>query len=252
MARKKDTFKAGKGVAVGVRKVVPLRKLEAPKYGWVRLRVVKGRESVHLRLDENQAKFTSQVPRLEQVEVPFRMTRTWWAGQTGERLTIPCLLDGWPYDSVEDQIAELEEMAKPVFAGRPWGEPRPLKVTGIVPGAAKREWVLTGIEQGEAIWRQQHRVRQHFVLSLTRWVDLDRAEIDARKNQRKANGEVAKRTATVRPDEDLATIAGRVLGDQTRWREIARLNPHKRGKKQVPRRSRTDVRRGETLKLPKT
>lgn len=261
MATKRDAFEQGPpslggklppgmngGVLVPVPEGAP-GPLYPPKYGWVRLRTIDLRLQLDLRLDEDPAGLTPQVARVDDIEIPYRMSRSVWAGQTRDELTIPCLLDGWPWKSVEAQIAVLKDMAKPVSAGKASGAPAPLQVAGIVDGS-ELLWMLTGIEPGEPIWAADvTRRRQHYTLSLTRWEPLEKADIAGRKNQRKSTGDRTKRQpVTVREGETLATIASQMLGSASRWKEIAAANKRK-GK---ARRSPDDLTPGEKLRMPQT
>lgn len=224
--------------------------LYPPKYGHVRLRTFDKALDVEIRLDDESSALVPQLPRIETVDIPWRASRTWWSGQSGATLQIPCVFDGFPRQSVEGKIAIVEEMARPVAAGKASGRPSPVQVAGNVPGA-DRAWMLVGIEQGTAMWRNGYRVRQHLVLSLVQWLPLEQADTRGRRNARTSKGAVKRRgTVVVKRGDTLATIAARELGQASRWRDIAKANPVKRGKKSKARTSPTDVKVGERLKLP--
>jgi hypothetical protein len=220
--------------------------LPLPQAGRVRLRTVDKRLDLTLRLDEEPASMTPQVPRIEQVEIAYRAARTWWAGQAPGELSIPCLLDGFPSSSIEGRVERLEDMARPRSAGKASGAPSPLQIAGNVPGT-DRLWMIAGLDQRDAIWRNGFRVRQHFDISLTQWVPLEEADTPGRKNQRTAGGAKRRRANyTVKSGDTLTSIALRQLGSAKRWKDIAKLNPV-RGK---ARRSPSDIRVGQSLKMP--
>jgi hypothetical protein len=224
--------------------------LSPPKPGWVRMRSIDRKLNVTLRLDVDPPAMTPQLPRIEQVDIPFRASRSWWSGQAAGELVIPCLLDGFPRDSIEDAIDRLEQMGVPIAAGSASKAPAPLQIAGNVPGV-DRLWMLTGLEPGDAIWQPGYRVRQHYSMTLTQWLPLERADTSGRRNPRDAKGKRKRRPdVKVRRGENLATIAADVLGSANRWRAIAQLNPYGTGKHTRKRTSPDDVKPGETLKMP--
>jgi hypothetical protein len=220
--------------------------LDPPKYGWVRLRTVNRKFDLTLRLDEDAPALVPQLPRLEQVDIAYRAARSWWAGQDPGKLTVACLLDGYPHRSIEKGAKELEQLVRPVSAGKASGMPSPVQIAGNVPGA-DRLWVITSIVPGEAIWRHGFRVRQHWQLGLEQWLPLERADTGGRKNPRTAAGALKKRKpVTVKRGDTLTKIAQRELGSASKWKALAKANPIK-GK---ARRAPSDLRVGEKLKLP--
>lgn len=214
--------------------------------GWVRLRTIDKQLDLTVRQDVDAAGLTPQLPRIEQVEVPFRAARTWWAGQTAGELSLPVMFDGFPTQSVEPDLRILEAMTRPVSAGKASGMPSPVQLAGNVPGA-DRLWVITGAEPGEAIWQSGYRVRQYVNLMLTQWLPLEAADTSGRKNPRTSSGaRVRRKPVTVKRGDTLVTIALRQLGEAKRWKDIAKANKVK-GK---ARRSPNDLKVGEKLKMP--
>ncbi len=222
--------------------------LARPEPGRVRIKSKNGKYELVARLGEEPAKLTPQVPRTEQIEVPWRASQSQWLGQNPAELVIDLVLDAYPWGSIEGEWQTLEDMARPERAGRPDGAPSPLQVAGSVPGE-DRWWAISAIEPGEAIWmRAGYRARLALSLTLVQWLPVGTTDPTGRKNQRTSTGAKAKRPPWVVNEGDtLATIALRALGDASRWKEIAELNKHKNGK---ARRSIDDLKRGDRLKLP--
>lgn len=224
--------------------------LARPEPGRVKLRAQNGRELVSM-LGEEPAKLTPQVPRTEQVEIPWRASQSQWLGQNPAELVMDLLLDAYPWGSIEGDWQTLEDMARPTAAGRSTGAPSPIQIAGSVPGE-DRWWIITGIEPGESIWMAGgYRARLAVTLTLTQWLPVGRTDPAGRRNQRTSKGSKVKRAPWVVNEADtLVTIALRALGDGSRWREIAELNPHGKGKNKKARRSPDDVKVGDRLRLP--
>lgn len=219
-----------------------------PAPGRVHLRTKNTLHGFTARLDDEPAVLIPQVPRIEQLDVPWRTAQSQWVGQAPGELTLPLVLDAYPTGSIEDDWSTLETMARPVRAGRSNGPPSPLQVSGTVPGT-NRWWQITGILPGDAIWMPGgYRARQHVTLTLTQWLPVGASDTRGRENQRTATGAKKKRQpVAVKKGDTLETIARRELGTAKRWKDIAELNKHKNKK---PRRSPGDLRPGERLQLP--
>jgi LysM repeat protein len=219
-----------------------------PDPGRVRFRTKNKKHDLTMRLDDEPAALTPQVPRIEQVDIPWRASQSQWLGQTPTTLTISAVMDAYPWGSIEDDWETLESMCRPELAGRSDGAPSPLQISGSVPGQ-DRWWQITEVECGEAIWAKgMYRQRQHLTLTLTQWLPVGRTDTSGRSNPRTSSGKVkARQPWTVNAGETLSSIALRALGDSGRWREIAKANKVK-GK---ARRSPDDLKVGERLKLPK-
>lgn len=230
--------------------------LARPAPGHVRIRSQNGKYELVSMLGPNAAKLVPQTPRTQQVEIPWRTSQTQWMGQESDELEIDLFLDAYPWGSIEGEWETLQEMARPVRAGRSDGAPSPLQVAGSVPGE-DRWWIIKprGIdpatEPGDVIRMPgEYRARQRLTLTLERWLPVGTTDPAGRRNQRTSKGSKVKRAPWVVNEADtLVTIALRALGDGSRWKDIAALNKHKNGK---ARRSPEDVRPGEKIKLPQS
>jgi hypothetical protein len=256
-SKKKQKGSAGRISVVGVGKGVvnatrtpagATTRMPNPAPGRVRLRTKNAKHEIVARLDDEPAILVPQVPRIEQLDVPWRAAQSQWVGQAPGELTLPLVLDAYPTGSIEADWSTLESMARPVYAGRADGPPSPLQVSGTVPGT-NRWWQITGILPGDAIWMPGgYRARQHVVLTLTQWLPVGATDTRGRENQRTATGARKKRQpVTVKKGDTLETIARTTLGTAKRWKDIAKLNKHENKK---PRRSPRDLRPGERLQLP--
>lgn len=224
--------------------------LYPPPHGRVKFRPIDLSATLEAALGEEPPTLTPQLPRIETVETPWRMGQSWWQGQERGELTISIMFDAWPYGSVEKQIKTLESMLRPSVAGQASKAPPPWQIAGNVPGI-DRVWMPVGVESGDAIWRQGYRVRARFTLTFAQWQPVERAETASRSNPRSSSGDRRRRgPVTVRRGDTLPKIAQRELGSAKRWKEIAKLNPRGKGKNKKPRRSPTDLKVGEKLKLP--
>lgn len=232
--------------------------LARPDPGRVRIRSRNGKYEFVARLGPDAAALTPQTPRVEQIEIPWRASQSQWLGQESAGLVIDLVLDAYPWGSIEDEWSTLEDMARPTNAGRSDGGPSPLQVAGSVPGE-DRWWQIApgGIDPatdvGEGVIRMAggYRARQRLTLTLVQWLPVGTTGPAGRRNQRTATGGKAKRPPwVVNVGDDLVTIALRALGNSSRWRAIAELNPHGNGKTKKARRAPSDVKVGEKLKLP--
>lgn len=245
------------GFAPGVAPIPPadtkLWPLAPPEPGLVRIGSVDRLLDLVVPLDA-PPKFDPGVAKLTDIDLAWRTTGTSWSGQTRPGLLLSVMFDGYPRRSVEPDLRTLKSMATPTLPGRATGAPRRLQVAGAVPGT-DLTWMIVGVDElnglEDVIWRGTRRVRQRAVITLTEWEPIDRAETVARKNQRTAAGARKPRgTVTVRSGDTLQTIAAETLGSGSRWKEIADANPRVSGKKRTPRRSPTDVKVGEKLRIP--
>ncbi|WP_026912337.1 LysM peptidoglycan-binding domain-containing protein [Patulibacter minatonensis] len=225
-------------------------KLVVPPQGFVTLRTVDMKYAITVMFDETEPVLTRGAPNFQTVDGPWRTQSTYWAGHAADTLEIQIIVDGFPNKSVEAAIDEIEVMMAPRREGRASGGPKAVQVAGQLPGTDQL-WLMTGITQTKAIWDRNRRIRQHLTISFQESHDLSKLTAGSRKNTRAKNGKLKRRKDhTVKKGETLTSIAQDVLGQSKRWKDIAKLNPHKKGKKKTPRRSPTDVKVGEKLKMP--
>jgi hypothetical protein len=221
-----------------------------PAPGYFKIRSTDLLYEVVMLFDEEPPARTPGGVRVETVDLPFRNQGTYVAGYDNDTLEVQVIVEGYPRRNIESVLTELEGMGRPRRIGVASGGPKPVEIAGQVDGTDQL-WFPPKIQPGKAIWRDGHRVRQHLTLSFVEYDPLDRVESEKRKNQRDAKGKLKRRpNHTVRKNETLSSIAQDVLGQAKRWKDIASLNPHRSGKKKTARRSPTDVKVGESLKMP--
>jgi LysM repeat protein len=142
------------------------------------------------------------------VERPGRAGGVEWTGIPGRTLEIPLLLDGLASrTSVEPEIAALYRMGRPPD-GQPRGTPPPtIRVGGMVPHGGL-DWVLTELEEGDALWDGRRRIRSWITVTLAELVKLDLVKVTAKKS----SSTPATKTHTVARGETLASIARDLMG----------------------------------------
>jgi hypothetical protein len=154
----------------------------------------------------------------ESVERPGRPPVTHWTGPDGLTLSVPLLLD----DSVVSgssttpsvKVRQLEALAG-LDADAP---PPTVRITANLPRPAHeaREWVVSGLEWGEAVFthwgalRRQEATVTLLAFGATGIERIRRADPFKRRELRKG--------------ETLRKFAKRVLGDARRWQDVAALN----------------------------
>jgi LysM repeat protein len=144
----------------------------------------------------------------EGVPRPGRENGIEWGSIPGRTLAIPILLDGLvERRPIEDEITALYTMGRPP-EGSPRGTTPPVvRVSGMVPHG-DREWVITKLDEGEAVWDGRHRIRLWLVVSLGEYQALELVTVTARKS----TAAPATRRYTVKAGESLGTIARDEMG----------------------------------------
>jgi LysM repeat protein len=160
------------------------------------------------KLGASSATLKGGVGGWDDVPRPGRINGVEWTGLPALVLTIPLLFDGLAgRDSIETGIATLYAMGRPPL-GTPRGTPPPtIRVGGMVPHG-DIDWVLTGLEEGEAVWDGRRRIRLYVTVTLTQLVTLDLVKVTAKK----AGATPATKTHVVRGGESLGSIARDEMG----------------------------------------
>lgn len=180
------------------------------------------------------------------VDRPRKVALTQWDGRDPFSLKVEVIIDGWrSADPVEVRCTTLERMALPPVVG---SQPPTVKVYGNVPHT-DLTWVINTIEWGASLRDSKTglRLRQVATITLLQYVDEDRVKIQpaaekARAKNIKPGEQSAKvRTYTVVAGDSLSSIASKVYGDYSRWRDIAKLNNIRDGK---------NLKTGTKLRLP--
>lgn len=188
---------------------------------------------------ETGAKITGGYGNWQAVAVPRGAPVTQWTGRNLYTQDVDLLLDGWATNrSVEAQCAAVETMAtRPASLDTP----PPVRMFGPVPHA-NLQWVITGIDWGDALRRPDtgERVRQPLTLHLLEY----REETTLEALPRASAAARPPRKYKVKHGDNLKKIATRLLGKSSKWPQIAKANPPLRGWK-LPAKYV-----GKTIKVP--
>ena len=192
----------------------------------VTLKSVDPAVTVTALLDEAGANITGGYGSWDTIARPRRQAVTHWTGRDPFTMDLALILDGHKtFESVETQCSRLERLALP--HPNPGGSPPVVSLNGeAIPHSDIQDWVVNDIAWGDNIRdRNGHRTRQHVVVGLLRYVEIDKIQITAAANFRNKSGGGTIRIIDVRPNDTMATIAARELGNSKRWTEIRELNP---------------------------
>lgn len=129
--------------------------------------------------------------------------------------------------SIEPTLARLETFGRRTATT---SEPPILKVSGPVPAAAGRQWVLADLEWGAYdLLKTGARCRQEAVVHLTEYLP---AAALVTKASGASKSEKALYTHVLKADlpVGLPRVAARVLHDRSKWPQIAKLNKDRHGK----------------------
>jgi len=200
-------FEQGHGVAAGSSNRVGLQLPSGgvPRVGAGECVFVTTRPAITLRcrLGRGSATLKGGVGGWRDVERPGRENGMEWGSTPTRTLEIPLLLDGFAdRRTIDTELAALYAMGRPP-AGSPRGTPPPtIRVGGMVPHG-DRDWVLTDLAEGDAIWDGRHRVRLWLTVTLGEPGSLDIVKVTAKKPSAKPS----TRDYVVRAGETLASIA---------------------------------------------
>jgi hypothetical protein len=177
-------------------------------------------------LDTDGAKIVGGYGGWEVITRPRRQGITNWAGRSPFSMTIAIILDGFAQDrKVDTDWSKLERLSLP--HPNPGGEPPVVELRGDAIPHSDLLWVVDNIDPGETILDQGgNMLRRHAVVSLIRYVAMDRIQLSAAANARNKGQPSGSRNIEARAGDSLSKIASRELGDSKRWKEIQTLNPN--------------------------
>jgi hypothetical protein len=163
-------------------------------------------------------------PNWEEVARSNRVAMTDYRGQTLIRVDVPVLLDGWPHDSVEDEVEQILKLCR----GREGQRPPDFTASGPIPYSGTR-FVMELPEWGDGLRSAPFRgrggelVRQELTLKLLQFIDPDTVRF--RRINRMGVGKGKPVQTTVLHDgETLLRVSTRMYGNPNRAGEIGKLN----------------------------
>ena len=177
-------------------------------------------------LDGAGAVITGGYGGWDMIQRPRRQSVTHWGGRNPFSMDLAIVLDGHQkFDTIETECNNLDRLALPF--PNPGGSPAVVELIGeAIPHHDIKEWVIDGLEWGATIRdRNGHRTRQHVVVKLLRYVEIDKIQVTAAANARNNSGSTGVRTVPVQKGDTLQKISARYLGFGHRYKEIQRLNP---------------------------
>jgi LysM domain len=182
--------------------------------------------SITALLDGAGAVVTGGYGGWDMITRPRRQSVTHWGGRNPFSMDLAIVLDGHQrFDTIETECNNLDRLALPF--PNPGGTPPVVQLIGeAIPHQDILEWVIDGLEWGATIRdRNGHRTRQHVVIKLIRYVQIDKIQVTAAAKSRTKGGGGGVRTVPVKKGDTLQKISARYLGYGHRWREIRALNP---------------------------
>lgn len=215
----------------------------APAPGYVRLESYVDDE-LTLLLDDNASPVPSgTVGGWESIEVAGHKPARRWKGPPEDRLTLQVVVTQFGGLSVLDQLSTLTTLG----TTRPGGKrPRAVRVVGQVLPHSREWWVIDDVTYDpDATW--EDGVPELVKLTITLGPAPSSIEIKVgdggRSRWRTKDGKRIKRPrVALNKDETLQEFAARVLGNPSRWREVAKLNKIKDPRRPGPK--------GRKLRIP--
>jgi hypothetical protein len=212
--------------------------IEPPYLGWVKFMSYVPKYEFQARIGDTIANPTDGYGGWQVTSRPRARGLTEWNGANPMTIDIPILFDGWPDDSQEDAIKQLEMMAG---WGGEGGEPPLLAFNsnGVIPhdqfNGPTHDWVISQLQWGDADRdRWGARVRQAVTVTVMEYVEddvlSDESAAQRHKATKNAHRHKGRKPSTkhepyvVKKGDTLPKIAKRRLGSSKRWREIAQLN----------------------------
>lgn len=216
--------------------------------GHVRIRAPFTSDELTLLLDEDPPKPSGDIGGWQSIVVPRRRAVRYWSSTPEAGLEINVILQDIN-GSIDGQIGLLTSMGSAVESGKERRRPRRVELDGQLPELPLKRWVIDDVTWGDAIYEGLKPVRQHLTIKFGEPPDDKIVKVGAggRSKFRTGKGKKkSKSTAKLLAGETLQEFAARVLGNPSRWREIAALqkprikDPRKPGKP------------GRALRLPKS
>ena len=156
---------------------------------------------------------------------PKRSEIVEWGGRPLIEMSIPLLLDK-EQGGIENDLRRFGRLATPPDNQT---DPPIVKVKGSVPHT-DLSYIITRIRWGKALYRKNgNRYQQHFTVSLLEYSvgeNFALSPSDRARTTLNISGRRGSQRIYVAVNGDtFSSIAARVLGRQSRWIEIAALNP---------------------------
>lgn len=203
---------------------------------------------VRLLLGANGGQISAGYGTYTDITRPRNVSLLSWQGRTPYEQTIDVVFNGMPNAngpgrSVEKLIANLETLAT---RGPGMISPPQIRLFGPVPHP-ELEWVITGVDWGDAIRRNNDgaRLLQYATITLHEWVGDP--YLKAARPAGKASG-VKFRWYAIKAGDDVKAIAKRLLGNPSYWNQIVKINPGMHGYK-LPQ---PGFKLGDRIRIPAT
>jgi LysM repeat protein len=164
-------------------------------------------------------------PQWEIVKRPHRVSITNYTGHDPFTMELDLMLfeDIREEASIEGKIRDLERMAR---ANQDFTPPRPpqVRVTGQMIPRPELPWVITDLQWGVTRRHEGgnfHRYLQQVTVMLLQHVHASLVE---ENNVKPGHGAPKYRLYTIKHGDTLQSIAKKLLGDTSRWKQIAKIN----------------------------
>jgi LysM repeat protein len=189
---------------------------------------------------ETPPKLTDGFGGWTEQERPKLTAATVWNGKPALKMDVAIMFDGYMKDDpVEAEISRLIRMSWPP---KEHEQPPAVKVSGGTPGDTYT-WVINDISFGdEQIWQFFHgsmvRYRQDAVVHLLQFVDIDTV---AAQSPNVGGQRGHPRFYIVKQGDTLGSIAVKMYGKRSKWKDIAKANGIRDPK---------NIKVGQRLKIP--
>jgi nucleoid-associated protein YgaU len=212
--------------------------------GTITIRTPVDESTLTFLLDETAPTPSGDFGGWETVNIPRKRPIRFWSTNPEAKLEVQVILFKEPALTVASQIKRLREMG----TGTDDRRPRQVELSGQLPPLPVTRWVIDDVSWGEPFYdRSGNLIRQRLTIQFGEPPNLDAIDVrkGGRSKYRKKDGSRAGkvRYATIRKGETLQEFSARVLGNPSRWKDIAKIQ-------KPPIRDPRKVRDGRKLRLP--